>query len=155
TLFACKVHTPVRPCEGAITLGACVEPTPSPAACARGRARSLDEGTCISTRDTRELARAVGVFVADEDVIECEAEADELVASPRLGRIGCLAREAPRRPCPVGAVREGASCVSLVSAGTVDLGRWARAAAGEACERLARTSVALLSAPEAEIEIEL
>jgi hypothetical protein len=129
-------------------LGACVDPVAAEAPCERGRARNLDDGTCTTTRDTRELARAAGVYADDGDVIECEGKLDELVASGRLGRIGCVARQpAPPPPCPARAVRTPGSgdCSPLDRAGSVDIASWSRAAAAEICARLLRSPVALAS----------
>lgn len=94
---ACRVHVPAQACAH-VMLGACVEPTVALAPCERGRARNLDDGACLPTRETRDLARTTGVYVDDQDIIECESKADELVASARLGKIACLASEAPPPP---------------------------------------------------------
>src|SRR5689334_8587869 len=94
-LVACRVHAPEKACAH-VMLGACVDPPPPPVACERGRARNLDDGTCTTTRDTRDLARTAGIFVDENDTIACESKDDELVSSARLGKLGCTAR----RPGP-------------------------------------------------------
>jgi hypothetical protein len=152
-LSACRVHAPARPCDE-VMLGACVDPMVALTPCERGRARDLDDGACMSTRDTRNLARATGVFVDEQDTIECESKDDELVASARLGKIACLEREAPPPSCPARSVREGAGCAPLDRGGTVDLATWSRAAATEVCSRL-RRSPAAIALPEARFEVEL
>ena len=124
-------------------LGACVEPTVALATCERGRARNLDDdGSCLTTRDTRDLARAVGVYVDENDTIECEAKTDELLASLRLQKVGCIAREAPSPP------------LVLPDGGTRDIAAWSRAAASEACRRLLRSPF-VLSTPEPKLTVEL
>jgi hypothetical protein len=152
TFFAaCRVHAPAKPCAH-VMLGACVEPTPTPVACERGRARNLDDGSCVTTRETRDLARTTGVYVDENDAIECEGKADELVASLRLGRIGCIARESPLPPCQVRTVRAGDACSPLDRGGSVDLASWSRAAAVEVCARLLRSPLAVAS-PESTVEV--
>src|SRR5688500_1090970 len=103
-LVSCRVHAPAKPCAD-VMLGACVDRPVALPTCERGRARNLDDGSCATSRETRDLARTAGVYVDDNDFIECEAKSDELVASARLGKIGCIAREAPPVPCPVRTVR--------------------------------------------------
>ena len=152
-LGACRVHVPAKACAHVI-LGACVEPTLALTPCERGRARDLDDGTCLPTRETRDLARTTGVFVDEQDVIECEAKTDELVASARLGKIACLPAEAPPSSCPARSVREGRACAPLDRGGTVDLATWSRAAAAEVCTRL-RRSPAAVAFSEVRFQVEL
>jgi hypothetical protein len=147
------LHVPAKPC-GDVMLGACVAPTVVASPCERGRARDLGDGTCATTRETRDLARAAGVYVDENDVIDCEAKGDELVSSARIGRIGCITRDAPRAPCPVRTVRVADSCSPLDRAGTVDVASWSRAASSEACTLLLRSPLALAS-PEPTLTVEL
>lgn len=157
-LVGCRVQAPPKPC-GAVMLGACVEPTVALAPCERGRARSLDDGSCTTARDARDMARTAGVFVDENDVIECESPGDELVASTRLGRVGCILREVsplsrcPARTVPVQVPVAGA-CASLDHGGTVDLAAWSPAAAAQICAQLVRSPLAL-AAPETTLEVEL
>lgn len=155
-LGACRVHAPTQPCANVI-LGACVESKVARTSCERGRARNLDDGTCLPTRDTRDLARSTGVFVDDHDVIECEAPSDELVASAALAKIACVAREASpptSSSCPARSVREGHGCAPLDRGGTVELATWSRAAAAEVCARLVR-SPAAIALSDVRFEVEL
>ena len=152
-LGACRVHAPAQPCAN-VTLGACVEPTLALTPCERGRARNLDDGTCLPTRETRDLARTTGVYVDDQDVIECESKTDDLVASARLGKIACLPSEAPPPSCPARSVREAGACAPLDRGGTVDLATWSRAAAAEVCARL-RRSPAAIALTEVRFQVEL
>jgi hypothetical protein len=155
TLIACKAHVPPRSC-GEVMLGACVEATVALAPCERGRARNLDDSACMTTRDTRELARSAGVYVDENDAIACEAKEDELVASGRLGRVGCLARQGPPPPsCGARAVWGGTACVPLDRGGAVDIASWSRAAAVEVCARLARSPLAVSVAFSAEATLEV
>lgn len=128
-------------------------PVPLPA-CERGRARNLDDGTCMTSREARVLARAGGVFVDENDTIDCEAKTDELVASARLGKIGCLARAPAEHPCPPRSVREENGCAPLDVHAAIDVARWTHAAAAEVCARLSRSALALASS-EAAFEVEL
>ena len=140
-------------------LGACVDRTPPPAVCERGRARNLDDGSCVTSRDARDLARGTGVYVGEDDVIGCEATADELVASTRLGKIGCVAREPSpllSSSCPAGSLRleRDRDCMPLAKAGLIDLSSWSAAAAREACTRLLRSPLVLASS-ETTLSVEL
>lgn len=152
-LGACRVHVPPKACAH-VMLGACVPPTVALASCERGRARNLDDGACLPTRETRDLARTTGVFVDEHDVIECEAKADELVASASLGKIACLTREVSPPACPARSVRDAGRCAPLDRGGTVDLATWSRAAAVEVCGRVLRTPSAI-AVSEVRFEVEL
>jgi hypothetical protein len=159
SLLSCRVQAPSKSCA-TVMLGACIERLDPPALaapCERGRARRLDQEACATTRETRDLARALGIFVDEHDTIECEAKTDELVADVRRGKIGCVSGgRSPPPACPPRTVREvdGGRCTPLEVRGVVDLARWTRAAAIEACARASRGPVALAT-PEAELEIEV
>jgi hypothetical protein len=152
---ACRVHAPAEPCAE-VMLGACIERTAALTTCERGRARDLDDGGCMPTRDTRELARATGVFVDEHDAIECEAKSDELVASTRLGKIACIAHAPPPLlpSCPPRTVRQAEACAPLDHAGAVDVATWSRAAAAEVCRRLLRSPLGIATT-ETSLEVEL
>lgn len=152
-LTACKVHAPVMPC-GHVLLGACVDPPVALTPCERGRARNLDDSSCVTTRDTRDLARSAGVYADENDVIECESTADELVASARLGKLACVARPGPSpSPCPASTVREGGGCLPVKEkGGALDVATWSRAAAAEVCSRLLRSSLGI-ERPEREARL--
>jgi hypothetical protein len=154
-LCACRVHAPSEPCAR-VFLGSCVDPMVPLTTCERGRARNLDDGSCTTTRETRELARTAGVYVDENDVIECEDKNEELVASRRIGRIGCIAREGPppSPSCPARTLRSADTCAPLERGGVVDVASWSRAAAAELCVRLSRSPLVVAST-ETAITVEL
>lgn len=152
-LIGCRVHAPTKACAH-VMLGACVDPPAPRAECERGRARDLDDDSCATTRDTRDLARALGLFVDDNDTIACESKDDELVSSGRLAKIACFPRPSSPPPCPARTVREGTACAALDKEGSVELAVWAHAAAAELCAAVATSSMAL-SASEMTIGVEI
>lgn len=134
-LHASRVPTSCGPGER-VVLGACIAESREAVRCERGRARDVEGDRCLSVRDVRALAQKNGVFVADDDVVICTSDADELVA--RSGRVACVARASSPSACPTGTIREGSACAPVVSRGIVDLARFARAAAAFVCDEAAR-----------------
>jgi hypothetical protein len=99
--------------------------------CARGEARDA-KGECIVASRVRALTEGTGLMLGDDDVgcerADASMEEEELIE--RGGRLACVKRMPPIRPCPPGAVDDRGTCVRVKNGDLFDAALWLRAVVG-------------------------
>jgi len=102
--------------------------------CGRGEALDPAKGTCLSTKELADLPEAAWLGLHEGERLTCPAGVLEL----GQGKVGCRAANLCRfgtswdgkacvtpAPCPVGSLRDGASCKPFVGPAGADLALWA------------------------------